>query len=453
MPILQRSSGPPAIPGLSLYARPLGELPPYLAAMAREHGGFVRFRGPLRSVYLVTRPALVEEVLVTQARAFHKGRGVERLRPLLGNGLLTAEQPEHLANRRLVQPAFHRTRLSDYGRIMVEATLARVATWRDRETIAINDESMAFTLDIVARALFGTDVSAYTRDIGEALEDVMATLAVTLGPFGALLNRLPLRSARRFRAARQRLDNVVARLVADARARGGDRGDVMSLLLLAGDGECPAMSDAQIRDEALTILLAGHETTSNAISWAFYLLARHPSVDDALRAHLARVLGERAPSADDLAQLDYVRAVVAETMRLYPPAWAIGRRAVEAVTLDGHRIARGDYVLTMPYVTHRDPTLFAEPERFRPERWLEGRTLPKFAYYPFGGGNRTCIGESFAWMESMLCIATIAQRVRLRRRDDAEVTLRPLITLRPATPIRATVERLDLVSETAARSA
>jgi len=428
------------LPGFVLAGRSFLTLPDFFMEVTGEHGPVVCFRNFRRRIYLVTEPSLVEEVLVAKGPAFMKGRGTQRLARLLGRGLLTLEQPEHLRHRRMIQPAFHRKRIDTYATIMVGETLARVGRWSEGETVDVDHETNRLALDIVAKSVFGSDLSRDMSDISDSLNAALQTFPASMLPFAELLDNLPIPNNRRLWAAQQRLWSVVDRMIREHRAGAGDPDDLLSMLLEARDeAGAVGMSDEAIRDEALTILLAGHETTANAMAWAFYLLERHPEISARLYAHVDDVLGGRTATAADVPRLDFARAVFAETMRLYPPAWVTARRALEAVEIGPHHLARGDIAIVSQYVSHRDPRFFPEPERFDPDRWF-GPPPPKFAYFPFGGGNRLCVGEQFAWMEGILVLATIVQRARLARVDAAEVATLPLVTLRPRTPIRARVQ-------------
>jgi cytochrome P450 len=423
-----------------LATRSFLTLPDFFIEMTREHGSVVCFRNIRRRIYLLTEPALVEEVLVAKGSAFMKGRGTQRLSRLLGRGLLTLEKPEHLRHRRLIQPAFHRKRIDAYAEIMVRETAARVANWSDGETLDVDRETNGLALDIVAKSVFGSDLSADMADISHALDIALETFPTSMLPFAELLDNVPVPHNTRLWASKKTLADIVYRMIREHRAGGGDPNDLLSMLLEARDDDGRAgLSDQQIHDEALTILLAGHETTANALAWTFYLLERNPDAYARLRAHVDDVLGERDATAADVPRLDYVRAVFAETMRLYPPAWVTARKALEAVDIGPYRLRRGDIAIVSPYVSQRDPRYFADPERFDPDRF-SGTPPPKFAYFPFGGGNRLCIGESFAWMEGVLVLATIVQRARLARVDTTDVATLPLVTLRPRTPIRARVQ-------------
>ena len=312
---------------------------------------------------------------------------------------------------------------------MVEHAERAAAGWRDGETVDISQEMMRLTLGIVGQTLFDAGVESSEADeVGAALSEMMELFGYLMLPYTELLEKLPLPQVRRFNRARARLDAVVSRIIEERRRSGADRGDLLSMLMLAEDEEAgrERMSDEQVRDEAMTIFLAGHETTANAMTWAFYLLSRNPEAEARLHAELDEVLeGGRAPSVEDTQRLRYTEMVAAETMRLYPPAWAVGRMAVEDHEADGYFIPKGSLVLASQYVMHRDPRYFPDPERFDPERWTPEakEARPPFSYFPFGGGVRRCIGEGFAWMEIVSC-SHPARRWRMHlprphRRDQA----------------------------------
>ena len=420
----------------------------FLSSLARDHGDVACFTlGPERMA-LLNHPDLIRDVLVTHHRNFRKGRGLERAKRLLGEGLLTSEGEQHRRQRRLVQPAFHRQRVAAYGGVMACYAARARDRWRDGETVDVGAEMMRLTLAVVGKTLFDADVEGEAHEIGGALTDALRSFTFAVLPFGEVLERLPLPPVIRFERARARLDRTIYRMIAERRAAGDDRGDLLSMLLLAQDaeGDGRGMSDVQLRDEAMTLFLAGHETTANALTWSWYLLARHPEVEARLHAEVDAALGSggrrRLPDADDVAALPYTRMVLAEAMRLYPPAWVIGRRAVDAYPVRDWVLPPRTVVLTSQYLAHRDPRFWPDPERFDPERWTpEAQAArPKFSYFPFGGGPRICVGEQFAWMEGVLLLATIAQRWRLRLADPGEVRPRPMITLRPAAPVRMRVE-------------
>ena len=419
----------------------------FLEKVARQYGDVVYIPLGRQHIYYVGHPDAIRDVLVTHQNKFKKSRMLERARVLLGDGLLTSEGGHHRRQRRLVQPAFHRDRLAGYGAVMVERAAIARDRWQSGQLFDVLQEMMRLTLAIVAKTLFSTDVDSEADDIGTALTQVFDLFEVILMPFSELLEKLPLPAVRRFKRARKRLDETIYRLIAERRASGRDTGDLLSMLLLArndeGDEEgSGGMTDVQVRDEALTLFLAGHETTADALTWAWYLLSQNPQAEAAFHAELDRALAGRLPSFDDLPQLRYTESVFAEALRLYPPAWGIGRRALEDYPVGGFVIPARSVVLMSPYAVHRDPRWFADPLVFRPERWLtEDASRPKFAYFPFGGGARVCIGERFAWMEGTLILAAIGQRWRLRLEPGHRVENHARITLRPKYGMRMIAER------------
>ncbi|HEV2983078.1 MAG TPA: cytochrome P450 [Vicinamibacterales bacterium] len=419
----------------------------FFADLARTYGDIVAYRLGGEQLFFVNDPQEIKSVLVTHDRNFTKGRGLQRSKRLLGEGLLTSEGATHLRQRRLMQPAFHRERIAAYGDTMVEyADRARQA-WRDGATLDIAEEMSRLTLSIVGKTLFDADVQSQAAEVGVALTGVLETFWMTMLPFADLLDYLPVPKLRRARAARARLDAIIYGMIAERRRSSRDHGDLLSMLLSAQDdqaeGAAGRMTDQQVRDESMTIFLAGHETTANALTWTWYLLSGAPEVEAQLHAEVDRVLRGRRPRVADIAALSFVERVVTESMRLYPPAWIIGRRAIAAYPL-GPYVAPARSILVMsPFVVQRDARRYKDPERFDPDRWTpEFRAaLPKFAYFPFGGGSRQCIGESFAWMELILLVAAIAQHWRLRLAPGHPVVPQPLVTLRTKYGMRMTVSK------------
>jgi cytochrome P450 len=401
--------------------------------------------GPF-DVYLVSDPELIREVLVTSHRRYHKGRGLQEAKRLLGDGLLTSEGAFHRRQRRLAQPAFHHTRIAGYAEVMSAYADRARARWRDGQVVDVHREMTDLTLAIVGKTLFDTDVEgSEARVVRESLTSVLEMFDRMTSPIAPLLDLLPFPSMRRFQRARDTLDALVYRMIEERRRVGTDRGDLLSMLLMATDDEHDGggMMDEQLRDEAMTIFLAGHETTANALTWTWYLLSQHPEVEHRLHAELDTVLGGRLPSAEDLPALRYTEMVLSESLRLYPPAWVMGRRTIEPHQLGGYPIPEGGTLLMSQYLMHHDPRWYPDPYRFDPDRWTpeaqEGR--PKFAFFPFGGGPRLCIGESFAWMEGELALATIAQRWRMRLVPGQALRLQPRITLRPGGGVRMELMR------------
>lgn len=414
-----------------------------LTQLAREYGDVARLRVGPRDMVVVSDPELIRDILITDARLYAKGRGLDRTRRLLGNGLLTSGGDFHLRQRRLAQPAFSKERIATYAAVMQERADRAGRSWKDGSEIDVSRELMRLTLDIAGATLFGADLAADAEEIGAALAEAFELFQYSTLPYTEILDALTVLPVnRRFAAARARLDRTIYRIIAERRASGVDRGDLLSILLAARDteGDGSAMTDLQLRDEALTILLAGHETTAVALSWTFYLLAQHPAVEARLHAEIDTALGGRQATADDVASLPYARAVLAESMRLYPPAWTLGRKPLEDVTIGGYRVRRESLVLMSQWVVHRDPRWWPEPLQFDPGRWQGqgGGGRPRLAYFPFGAGTRVCIGEGFAWMEGIIVLATLARRWRLALVPGTEVTPVPLVTLRPGGGIRMT---------------
>jgi len=319
------------------------------------------------------------------------------------------------------------------------------ARWRDGDTLDMSAEMMQLTLGIVGKTLFDADVVSDAQEVGEAMTVVMDLFNTITIPFFELIQKLPLPQLRRFDTAKARLDAIIYRLIEQRRLAGEDRGDLLSMLLLAQDTEVDGggMTDEQLRDELMTIFLAGHETTANALTWTWYLLSQNPEAEARLHEEIDRVLEGRLPDFDDVAKLKYTEMVLAESMRLYPPAWALGRLAMEDFEIGGYVVPRKSLVLMSQFVMHRDPRYFADPLKFDPDRWTtEAReSRPQFSYFPFGGGPRRCIGEGFAWMEGILLIATIARQWQMRLVPNHPVVLKPVITLRPKYGMRMTVIR------------
>jgi cytochrome P450 len=433
----------PVIPIVNLLALRRDPIK-FLTNLTERYGDLVYFKLGPQPVVLVNNPDYIRDILVTSNRNFMKGEGLQRAKRLLGEGLLTSEGEFHLRQRRLAQPAFHRQRIAGYAATMVEYAGLACDQWRVGETRDVSREMMRLTLAIAGKTLFDADVEGEADEIGKALTTTFELFNRLTLPFAQLLERLPLPASRRFQKARERLDATIYRIINERRASGEDRGDLLSMLIAARDeeGDGSGMTDEQLRDEAMTIFLAGHETTANALTWTWYLLSQHPEIEARFHAEVDEVLKGGLPTAEDYPRLRYTEMVFAEAMRLYPPAWIIGRRALGDYRIDGYTIPARSILLLSQYVTHHDARFFPDPFRFDPERWTpEARdSRPKFSYFPFGGGPRVCIGESFAWMEGALVLATIAQRFRMRLAPGHPVEKQPLVTLRPKHGMRMVLE-------------
>jgi len=386
-------------------------------------------------------------MLVTRSRNHHQGRVMQRSRKVLGNGLLTSEDSFHLRQRRLIHPAFHRQRVFGYGRAMVDYAQRHQQRWRDGEVLDVHQEMMRLTLAIVGKTLFDTDVKRDSQEIASALNTFMHLFKFAVLPFSEYLEKLPIPPVLRMKRARERIDRVIYRFIEERRRSGEDRGDLLSMLLAAEDSEASGqgtrMDNDQIRDECITLILAGHETTANALTWTLYLLAQHPEIVERLNLELDEVLGHKAPAPEDYPNLRYTEMVFSESLRLYPPAWGIARTVIEPYEAFGVAFPKDAIVLTSQWITHHDPRWYPEPMRFDPERWSpQARAQrPKFSYFPFGAGPRQCIGESFAWMEGVLLLASIARNWKFSVVPETRVELLPLITLRPKFGMKLRLEK------------
>jgi cytochrome P450 len=445
MPVAEYPPGPKrSFPLSGLFAYRRGPLP-FFQSLAERYGDVSYFRLGPQPAFFFNHPDYIKEILVTNHQNFMKGLALQRAKRLLGEGLLTSEGEFHRRQRRLSQPAFHRSRIASYANVMTDYATETSQSWQDGETLDISEEMMRLTLGIVGKTLFDADVVSDAQEVGEAMTVVMDLFNTITVPFFDLLQKLPLPQFRRFDNAKLRLDAIIYRVIEDRRRSGQDRGDLLSMLLLAQDteGDGGQMTDVQLRDELMTIFLAGHETTANALTWTWYLLSQNPEVETKLHKEIDEVLAGRLPAFENVAQLKYTEMVLAESMRLYPPAWAIGRMALNDFEIGGYVVPKKSLVLMSQYVMHHDPRYFPEPDRFDPERWSpEAReTRPQFSYFPFGGGPRRCIGEGFAWMEGILLIACLAREWQMRLVPNHPVTLKPVITLRPKHGMRMIVTR------------
>lgn len=420
--------------------------------LVKDYGPVSHYKLGSSHIVFVNDPELVREILVTQAPAFIKERTQKRMKILLGEGLITSEGEFHMRQRRIAAPAFHRQRIQAYAGMMVERTAAMRGHWQPGETFDMSAAMMELTLAIVARTLFATDVTQEIRQINDEVNVIMRLYNYLIAlPKAESYLRWPVPGLMRFRKARQRLDAVVYRMIAERRAANEDRGDLLSMLLAGRDEEGESgqagMSDRQLRDEVITIFLAGYETVANALTWTWYLLSENPAAAERMQREIDAVLGTgkdaRLPTLQDLPQLRYTEMVFAESMRLYPPAWAMGRQSTQVVELGPYRLPIGTYFFFSQYILQRSPEHYPDPLRFDPERFTPERKAarPRFAYFPFGGGGRQCIGEAFAWMEGVLVLATLAQQWRFRMVPGQKIDVQPKITLRPKWPMMMTAER------------
>jgi cytochrome P450 len=415
----------------------------FFTELSREYGDVVAFRLGPRRVWLVNGPELIEQVLVTDNKNFIKHFGARMYRPLLGNGLLLSEGDFWLRQRRLSQPAFLKNRVTGYAPAIVALTERMLESWSEGAGIDVQEEMSRLTSGVAVRTFFGAEDVKDRDAFNRALDEVMDLIGLRFRRLVQWPEWLPLANHRRLRRALKHLDAIVDGFIQQGREGKTPPDNLLARLLHARDEDGSRMTDRQLRDEAMTLFLAGHETTALTLAWTWFLLAQNPEAEAKLAAEWTRVLGGRPPTAGDLPNLTYTEHVILESMRLYPPAYLIGREAIATTELGGYRLPRGTTVFLSQWVTHRDPRFFDEPERFRPERWGEERikALPKFAYYPFGGGPRLCIGSHFAMAEAALILATIGQRFHFTLEPAPAVGLKPMITLRPDPGVPAVLRR------------
>lgn len=428
--------------GLDIGSRFAKDPLPMAQAFQREYGDIAYMKLATFHYYVVSNPDMIHEVLVKKAKSFHKWERQKKIfGKFNGNGLVNSDGDFWRRQRKLMQPVFHHQRIAGYADEMVNIAHAHVTQWRAGQTLNITEQMAQITRDIVAKTLFGTNVAAETEQIGEAMHIIQEMAFREFSEIVHVPDWLPIPSKRRERDAIHFMYTIIQRFIDERRADTIDRGDLLSMLLLSEDENGERMSDQQARDEAMTLFIAGYETTSTALSWVFYRSLAHPEVREKLQAEID-ALGGVAPTMSDLARLHYTEMVIKETLRLYPPTWSFPREAIEDVTIGAYDVPKGGIVTLYPFLVHRDARYFDDPLAFKPERFSAENeaTIHKYAYFPFGGGPRVCIGNAFAMMEMRLILATVFQHWNLTLVSQQEPELLPLVTLLPKGGVPVTVK-------------
>jgi cytochrome P450 len=442
--VIEYPPGPAYILPYRLLRKFLRDPLKMLIDISHTYGDIAHFKFGRQNVYLLNHPEYIEDVLVTNYKNFIKSRGLQVSKRLLGNGLVTSEGEYHDRQRHLIQPTFYPKRIKSHAGMMVKQALDICNSWHDGTILDIHKEMTKLTLAIICKTVLGYDIDPEHDEVGDALLVCMKYFNRLLMPFGELIEKIPLLPINKgFQKAKSDLDSIVYRMIKEHRKKldkeheKKEDDDLLLTLLQAQDEEAGIgrMTDQQLRDEVMTIFLAGHETTANALTWTFYLLSEHPTIETKLQQELDSIYGSSRTTItiDDVPRLEYTQKILTESMRLYPPAWALGRQAIDDYKVGGYTIPKGSIILMSQYVMHRNPRYFPEPDRFYPDRWTEEfkKQLPRFSYFPFGGGIRGCVGEPFAWLEAILLLATICRQWRMKHVPSHKVELKALITLRP----------------------
>lgn len=420
---------------------PLG----FLTRLAKEYGDVAKFRfGPFQNVYLISDPELIKQILVTKQKSFLKSKDFNSLKPLIGEGLVTSEKDFHMRQRRLIQPSFKKTHISNYAQDMIDITEAYISTWNNGEERMITEDTMSIALGIVSKTMFSTELKDGYDIIGGTVDSALKSLVKRMRTLFQVPLWIPTKSNRELKKTLKQLNAVVYSIIEKRRKDTESHDDMLGILMDARDEvDGYGMSDQQVRDEVMTIFMAGHETTATALSWTFYLLSQHPEVEAKLFNEIDTVIGNRSPTPSDFMKLPYTQNIISESLRIYPPIHVISRKATEDVSIGDYHFKKGDMFFLSPYVMHHKPEYFDQTEAFIPERFENNylKTIPSFAYFPFGGGPRVCIGNHFSFMEAVLVLACISQRFRIRLAPDHhEVKPLPLLSLRPRSGLRMIVE-------------
>lgn len=433
-----KAPGPKMVPVLGLIRAARRDPLEFFTRMAREHGSVVRFEAGLQPLHLLSSADHIAHVLVQNHTNYVKSAYYDKVRPIFGAGMFVVNGEDWKRKREFAQPAFKRHKFDSLAEAMADCTADMLDRWEGaRNTgmpLDVAAEMMQLSLRIVFRAFFGTDFQGRMNNVTEALTVIMQEGEKRIWALASAPNWLPTARNRRLREALRVFDECIYDLIEQRRREGATGDDLLSMLVAMNmDSGEAAISDREMRDDLMTLIIAGHETTAMAVSWSWYLLSRDGFAAGALREEAQRVLGDRQPNAADLRELTYAKQVVQEAMRLYPPFWTISRMAVKDDEIDGYRIPAKSTVMLCPYVTHRDPEVWDNPDKFDPDRFSTARSAgrPRFAYFPFGGGPRICIGANFAMMEATFVVAMAAQRFRMRLVPGQDVAPQPMISLRP----------------------
>ncbi|MFD6210602.1 cytochrome P450 [Peribacillus sp. NPDC060253] len=423
---------------------PLG----FLSRLAKEYGEIAKFRfGPLQDVYLVSNPDLIKQILVTKQNCFVKSKDFNALKPLLGEGLLTSEKDFHMRQRRLIQPSFKKSHISHYAQDMIDTTMDYISTWEQNNERIITKDMMNITLGIISKTMFSMEFKDGYELVGKSMETALRIAVKRMRTIFRMPLWVPTKINREYKNAIQKLDKIIYSIIEKRKSETVKHEDMLGILMDARDDEDGlGMTNQQVRDELMTIFLAGHETTANALSWALYSLSQHPDIQTKLFNEVDSIIGSRTPKPDDFMKLTYTQQIIHEALRMYPPLYILSRGVAEDVTIGGYSFKKGDMIVLSSFVMQHKPEYFHQPDSFIPERFENNhmKTLPAFAYFPFGGGPRVCIGNHFAMMEAVLVLACIAQRYRIRLADDHhEVTPYTSLSLRPKGGLRMVVEKRE----------
>ncbi len=431
MTTLNKPPGPKGLPIVGSLFAFMKDYIGFLRSVAKTYGDFAYFELAGRKIYLINNPEFIKDILITNNRNFSKSKVLKRSKIVVGEGLLTSEGETHLKNRRLIQPLFHNKAIPNYADLMVSETKKFIDKWENDSVIDLHNEMMKITQTIVVKSLFGTDLGNKTQELIKSLNFIMNMFPRLLMPFSEILDYLPLPSTIRFKKELKNIDNIIFELIEKRKNNYENKYDLLSILLSSKDEKGNSyFTPNQIRDEVITFFIAGQETTSNSLCWAWYLISQNPEQRKNLYKEVEEVLGKNVPKIDDINKLKYVNNCFKEALRMYPPAWVVSRRVLNDYQLNGYTIPAGADIYMSQFVVHYDNKFYEEPDDFNPDRW-EDENLPRFAYFPFGGGTRRCIGEPFAIMEAVLIIALVAQNFELELEPGFIVEMQPLITIRP----------------------